>query len=117
MLDALAINFSAQGVQTILVSMDQPEDAASAKAFLEEQRISLTSYRAEGPLGEFKRGLNPRWPGMLPASFLFDAAGQLRYFWGGEAFEEEIVPIIEGFVAGKTIDGESNFPLAPGRVE
>jgi hypothetical protein len=30
---------------------------------------------------------------MPPASFLFDETGKLRYFWGGEAFESEIVPV------------------------
>jgi hypothetical protein len=50
---------------------------------------------------------------MLPASFLFDDAGKLRYFWGGEAFESEIMPIVEGLLAGHPIDGESRFDVAP----
>jgi hypothetical protein len=53
---------------------------------------------------------------MLPATFLYDAAGKLRYFWGGPAYEHEILPVIEGFLAGKTIDGEATFGLAPGHV-
>jgi hypothetical protein len=51
---------------------------------------------------------------MIPASFLFDASGKLRYFWAGEAYPREIWPIIEGFLAGRAIDGEANFGLAPG---
>jgi hypothetical protein len=51
---------------------------------------------------------------MLPASFLFDGTGKLRYFWGGEAFEAELTPIVDGLLAGKPIDGESRFDLAPG---
>ena len=53
---------------------------------------------------------------MLPASFLFDGTGKVRYFWGGEVFEVEIVPILEGLLAGKAIDGEARFDLAPGQT-
>ena len=54
-------------------------------------------------------------PGVLPASFLFDAQGILRYDFGGEAFEEEVLPVLEAFAAGKPLEGESFTPLvAPG---
>jgi thiol-disulfide isomerase/thioredoxin len=115
-LQKIAERFAPQGVRVLLVSVDEPDDRARAKTFLAENRIELPSYLAARPLGEFKSGMNPRWPGMLPASFLFDGAGKLRYFWGGEAYEPEIVPIVEGFLAGKTIDGEARFDLAPGQT-
>ena len=54
---------------------------------------------------------------MLPVSFLFDAAGKLRYFWAGEVYEKELVPVVEGFLAGKHIDGVSDFGLAPGATQ
>ena len=73
----------------------------------------MASYLAAPPLDAFKAGMSPRWPGMLPASFLFDETVKLRYFWGGEAFESEILPIVEGLLAGRPIDGESRFDLAP----
>ena len=117
MLQALEGNLAAQGVEIVLVSVDEPEDAPKALSFLRDQKVSLKSYLAERPLDVFKRDLNPRWPGMLPASFLYDSEGKLRYFWGGEAFENEIVPVIEGLLSGKPIDGEASFPLAPGKVE
>ena len=53
---------------------------------------------------------------MLPASFLFDGTGKLRYFWPGEAFENEVVPIIDGLLAGKAIDGEANISVSPGQT-
>ena len=59
--------------------------------------------------------MNPRWPGMLPASFLFDTAGKLRYFWPGEAFENEVLPIVNDLLAGKPIDGEANFSVQQGQ--
>jgi hypothetical protein len=49
---------------------------------------------------------------MLPASFLFDASGRLRYYWGGEAFENELVPVLTAFAEGKPIEGEADFQVA-----
>jgi thiol-disulfide isomerase/thioredoxin len=117
MLEAMAENLRQQGVEFVLVSVDEPEERAQAEAFLRDHHVTLKSYMAARPLEPFKLALNPRWPGMLPATFLYDGAGKLRYYWGGPAYEQEILPIIEGFLAGKTIDGEATFGLAPGRVE
>jgi cytochrome c biogenesis protein CcmG, thiol:disulfide interchange protein DsbE len=115
LLQKLAARFAPQGLSVLIVSMDEHEDREKAELFLVEHGISLKSYLAARPLAPFKTGLNPRWPGMLPASFLFDAAGRLRYFWGGEAFESEVVPVLEAFVAGKPIEGEADFAVAPGQ--
>lgn len=117
MLDALSANFAQLGVDVVLVTMDEPEDAEKATAFLSERRLGLGTFIAARPLDIFKFELNPRWPGMIPAMFLYDSEGKLRYFWGGPAYEEEILPIIDGFAAGKPIDGEANFALSPGQVQ
>src|SRR5689334_19065521 len=76
-LQKLADQWSAKGVRVLLVSVDEPDDRARAKAFLAEHGIRLPSYLAARPLGPFKSGMNPRWPGMLPASFFFDGTGKL----------------------------------------
>lgn len=117
MLDALSANFAELGVDVVLVTMDEPEDAEKATAFLSERKLGLGTFIAARPLDIFKYELNPRWPGMIPAMFLYDAEGKLRYFWGGPAYEEEILPIIDGFAEGKHIDGEANFTLSPGQVQ
>jgi thiol-disulfide isomerase/thioredoxin len=117
MLQSLARNLKAQRIEVILVSVDEPEDAPKATAFLRSLDIRLPAYLAERPLGPFKLGLYPRWPGMIPATFLFDADGRARYFWGGPVEEHEILSVVDGFLAGKAIDGESDFTIAPGRVE
>lgn len=117
MLDALSKNLRRQGVEVLLVSVDEPEDHGKAEAFLRSYEIKLPAFIATRPLGPFKEGLNPRWPGMLPATFLFDRTGKLRYFWGGPVREDEILTVVEGLLAGKAIDGESDFTLAPGKVE
>ena len=78
MLASLARNLAAQSVDVVLVSVDEPDDRNKAEAFLRSFDIKVPAYLAARPLGPFKEGLNPRWPGMLPASFLFDATGKLR---------------------------------------
>jgi thiol-disulfide isomerase/thioredoxin len=117
MLQALSVNLKPQGVQIVLVSVDEVKDEAKAASYLKDNGITLESYLVTGSIADFKAGINPRWQGMLPASFLFDSAGNLVHFWGGEAFENEITPIVEDFLAGKSIKSETRFGLAPGKLE
>jgi thiol-disulfide isomerase/thioredoxin len=115
MLIGLTTNLAAQGVQVLFVSVDEQDSEQAALAFLRDQGGEPPVYVAERPLSGFKQALNPRWKGMLPATFLFDAEGNLRYFWGGPVYENELLPIVDGFLAGKKIDGEATFGLAPGQ--
>lgn len=117
MLQALALNLKPQGVGVVLVTVDDPKDEAKALSFLKDNGITLQGYLVDGGIEDFKAGINPRWPGMLPASFLFDARAELVHFWGGEAFENEIVPIVESFLAGRAIKAETRYGLAPGKIE
>jgi cytochrome c biogenesis protein CcmG, thiol:disulfide interchange protein DsbE len=117
MLARVAPNLAAKGVPIWLVSVDDPDGFAAAKGVLESLSVDLPSFAAAPPLQAFKIALNPKWPGMIPVSFLFDATGKMRYFWAGEVYEKELVPIVEGFAAGKHIDGVSDFGLAPGATQ
>jgi thiol-disulfide isomerase/thioredoxin len=117
MLQALSANLRPQGVEIVLISVDDVKDEPKARSYLKDNGISLKSYLVAGNIADFKQGINPSWPGMLPASFLFDHAARLVHFWGGEAFENEITPVVENFVAGRPIDAETRYGLAPGKVE
>ncbi|MES1178607.1 MAG: TlpA disulfide reductase family protein [Myxococcales bacterium] len=117
MLARVAPKLAARGVPIWLVSVDDPDGFAAAKALLDSLHITLPAFAAAPPLQDFKAGVNPNWPGMIPVSFLFDATGKLRYFWPGEVYEKELVPIVEGFVAGKHIDGTANFGIAAGATQ
>jgi thiol-disulfide isomerase/thioredoxin len=117
MLQALSDNLKPQGVEVVLVSVDEPKDEPKAESFLKDNRITLKSYLVQGSIADFKEAINPRWPGMLPASFLFDRGAALVHFWGGEAFETEIVPVVESFLAGRAVEPETRYGLAPGKVE
>ena len=117
MLVALKENLEPRGIGVEWVSVDEPASQGAAVAFLKQYGAALPSYVAERPLGPFKAALHPNWPGMLPASFLFDATGKLRYFWGGPAYEDELLAVVERFLAGTLVDGEARFGLAPGKRE
>lgn len=117
MLARVAPKLAALGVPIWLVSVDDPEGFPAAQALLAALHVELPTFAAAPPLADFKSALNPRWPGMIPVSFLFDGAGKLRYFWAGEVYEKELLPIVLGFAAGKAIDGVSDFGLAPGATQ
>ena len=103
-----------EGLELLFVSVDEEETRSQAAAFAARYGVRGPLWVAERPLGEFKTALNPRWPGMLPATFLYDDAGRLRYYWGGEVFEEELRKVVDGFLRGEKIDGEQVEGLAPG---
>jgi cytochrome c biogenesis protein CcmG/thiol:disulfide interchange protein DsbE len=117
MLARVSPKLAALGVPIWLVSVDDPETYSAAQAVLDSLHIQLPSFAAAPPLQAFKTAMNPKWPGMIPVSFLFDDTGKLRYFWAGEVYEKELVPVVEGFAAGKHIDGVSDFGLAPGATQ
>lgn len=117
MLLGLTENLGSRGIEVLLVSVDEPEQRPRAVEFLKAHDASLPSFVARRPLGPFKVALNPRWPGMLPATFLYDASGRLRYFWGGPVYEDELLGVLDQFLAGTLVDGEAHFGLRPGKVE
>jgi cytochrome c biogenesis protein CcmG/thiol:disulfide interchange protein DsbE len=103
-------------IDVLLVSVDEPEAEPRAVEMLRQFGAEPPAFVVDGPLEAFKLGLHPRWPGMLPATFLFDTTGKVRYFWGGPVMEKELVPILDGYLRGEPIDGEATFGLAPGAV-
>jgi thiol-disulfide isomerase/thioredoxin len=116
MLESLASNLKRDGLHVVYLAFDEPEDRYKAEAFLRSNEVKSPSFLALGGV-TFREPFAPNWPGMIPATFLFDANQKQRYFWPGQAFEHELMPIIEGFLAGKKIDGEANFAVTPPRTE
>lgn len=117
LMQAMSAKVAPRGVPIWVVAMDEPDAVPAAKALLDELHVTLPAYAAGPTLPAFKLALNPRWPGMIPASFLIDATGTLRYFWAGEVYEKELLPIVDGFLAGKQIDGTADFGNAPGATQ
>lgn len=115
MLVALADNMKARGLDIRFVSMDEPESVPVAVEFAENNGLALPIVVAKRPLGEFKQAIHAGWPGMLPATFLFDSDGTLKHFWAGPVYEHELLPILEQALSGQDVQGETRFGLSPGK--
>lgn len=111
---ALREALAGKGVEVHFVSVDDDTTYPEAVAFAERHGETPPFWVSKPPLGEFKRELHPGWPGMLPATFLFDSRGDLRYFWGGPVFDHEVLPVVEGLLRGEKIDGETRQGLKKG---
>ena len=71
--------------QVWLVSADDESDLAELKQFVAKRGVDFPIYLKAEKDQEFINGLDPRWSGALPATFIFDPAGKLRHFWEGGA--------------------------------
>lgn len=115
MLTSLSANLKQSGVDVVFVSVDEAESYPAALQFAKDNGKSPPIWIAERPLGAFKRAIHPSWKGALPATFLVDAQGHVRYFWNGPVYDNELLPVVEGFLRGEDIDGEAHLGLSPGR--
>ena len=106
--------YAMRGIEVLFVSVDEPKEAVKVQATLRALGAAGPTWIADPELGQFKRALSPIWRGSLPSTFLYDNHGRLRYFWGAQAMEGEVAPIIEGLLAGEPIDGMANFSVTAG---
>ena len=110
----LSAAFAPEGVAFAFVTADQPADQARAVELMAGWKGPSPVLGVAGSLGELKRAMTPKWRGAIPATFLFDAQGSLRYFWEGPILEEEITPVLQRFLAGEVVDGELRTAAGPG---
>lgn len=103
--------YADRGIDVWFVSVDKSADAEQVIAVLKERAIPEPHYVVKGRLGYFKEALSPIWKGSLPSTFLFDASGRVRYYWGAHVFEHELLPLLDDFLAGKHIDGMANYKV------
>lgn len=114
MLMKIRQEFAKRGIEVWFVSVDKSEQAADVGAVLKEREVPRPHYVVKGRLGYFKEALSPIWKGSLPSTFLFDGEGRARYYWGAHVFENELVPLLDDFLAGKLVDGVANFKVRSG---
>jgi thiol-disulfide isomerase/thioredoxin len=74
----------AQGLRLVLVSADDEDRGAEVARVLAAAGIpaGTPSFIKHGDDMKFIDGLDRRWSGALPASFLFDGGGRQRRWWG-----------------------------------
>jgi thiol-disulfide isomerase/thioredoxin len=94
----VARKYQEQGLKVILVSADDDKDMAQIKKFLADEGVDFPAYIKAEKDQPFIDGLDKRWTGALPATFLYDGSGKLRDFWEGEAtfnvLERKVVEVL-----------------------
>jgi thiol-disulfide isomerase/thioredoxin len=96
----------AGGLRLVLVSADDPESRREVARFLAKVGVGVgvgvgadaagaRLFIKTGDDMAFINGLDARWSGAVPASFLFDGRGQERHFWPGRV----TLPDLEGGLA------------------
>ena len=111
MLLQLSQSFAGEGLDFVFVTADETPDLPKAVELLRAWHVPLPALVVGGSMGAFKRAMHPNWKGAIPATFLFDDTLKLRHFWEGPVLDYEISPILQGFLAGEAIDGETRPPL------
>lgn len=88
---ALQSKLASKGLKLITVSADEPEDEASARQFLSEQKVPAPAYikRVEND-EKFIESMDSKWSGALPASFLYDRNGRKARAFIGEVDMKEL---------------------------
>ncbi len=96
-----ARDYAPKGVKLMLVSADF--DSTEARTFLASQGVDFESYFQTGDDMSFINGMDPRWTGSLPATFVYDAEGRRVDFWEGRAdyakFERSALAAMDGRAA------------------
>ena len=96
----LGHEYAGRGVRLVLVSGDFDSEKPAVTKFLADQGVDFASYIKSGDDMPFINGLNPKWTGALPATFVYDGQGRLRDFWEGKAsyakMEARLRRVLEG---------------------
>jgi thiol-disulfide isomerase/thioredoxin len=94
----VAEKYSGQGLRTILVSADDTDQVAAVKKFLAKQGVDFPAYLKTEKDQAFIDGMDKRWTGALPTTFIYDGSGKLHDFWEGEVpfnvFEQKVVEVL-----------------------
>jgi thiol-disulfide isomerase/thioredoxin len=93
----------ARGLRLVLVSADDEDSRVEAQRVLGGLGVNFPTYLKTGDDMAFINGIDPRWSGALPASFLFDGQGQIRQFWPGQVTAREVAPKIDELLQQTTI--------------
>lgn len=77
-------DYAARGVRLVFVSTDFGSDREQAGKFLAQHGVPGPSFiKKEGSDMDFIDGIDPRWSGAIPATFVYDGSGRARWFHEG----------------------------------
>jgi len=81
--------YAGQGLQVVLVSIDDPQDLSSAETFLQAQKVDFpTFYKGKQGL-KFVTEIYPQWSGAVPTTLLIGPDQQIVDAWEGDTSLEE----------------------------
>jgi thiol-disulfide isomerase/thioredoxin len=90
-----------RGLRVVLLSADFGETVSDVPGFLAQHGVDFPSYLRGGDEDDqaFVNGIDPRWSGAMPATWVFDGSGQVRSFWEGRAdhaqFEKAVLAVLD----------------------
>lgn len=87
--------YAARGLQLTFVSVDPPASRAEVGVYLAQQGVRGPAYIKDGPDQAFIEALDPGWQGVLPATALFNAAGEQIAFWEGPVNYDTLCEVLE----------------------
>ena len=79
-----------RGLKVVFVSVNFENQADDARAFLKAQGVDFPTYLKLSDDRAFINTLDPNWSGAMPATWLYDGAGEKRHFWIGKASREQL---------------------------
>lgn len=87
-----------RGLRLVLVSADFDEQREAVLAFLKKQGAAFPSFLKDQKDEDFIDGIDARWSGALPASFVVDRSGTIVDYWEGKkdyaALEARLAPLL-----------------------
>lgn len=91
-------NYREEGVRLVLISTDFERFKPDAVAFLKSQNVVFETYIKVGSDAGFIEAFGADWSGALPATFIYNADGELRHHWIGKAnyelFEQKTLSVL-----------------------
>jgi thiol-disulfide isomerase/thioredoxin len=81
----VAREFQGRGLRLVLVSADFSDATSDVAEFLAERGVDFPTFIKAGKDDDFVDGLDRRWTGAIPATFVYDGRGKLVRYWEGKA--------------------------------
>jgi thiol-disulfide isomerase/thioredoxin len=100
----------ARGLRLVLVSADDEGERAEVERVLGAAAFDGPAFIKQGDDMAFINGLDPRWSGELPSTFVFDGQGQKKLFWPGTITYREL-----GRRVGRLLAPAEKSPSPPRR--
>jgi thiol-disulfide isomerase/thioredoxin len=97
----VARELAPKGLRLVLVSADMSDATNDVKEFLTEQGVDFPTFIQAENDQAFIDGLDRRWTGSIPATFVYDKNGKLVRYWEGKADYATIKKRAEQALASK----------------